>query len=129
MDDTRRILIVSEAHLIKTFVADTIRNIMKETGVVFDCLIITPPSEELRNEMRKLFGHVYVNEYPKGLIGKIPKLRILQAIAGLRILAGGLPDYDIIHIHFNHYILAFVSPILRRKTRKLFVTFYCGDFD
>jgi hypothetical protein len=124
----KRILIISEAHLIKTFVAETLMNIRNETGVVFDGLITTPPSDALRREMFDIFDNVYINEYPRGIIGRIPKIRVIQSIYGLRKLASSLPQYDIIHIHFLHYIFAFFISILREKTKRLYLTFYGGDF-
>ena len=65
---------------------------------------------------------------PGGIIKKLPKLRIIQSIYGLRRLARKIPDYDIAHIHYHHYYFACFTPIIRKKAKKLFLTFYGGDF-
>lgn len=129
MTPPKRVLIFSEANLIKTFVETTVSKIKEETGTRFDCFITTPVSEQIHASLRATFQTVYMTDCPRGLFGKIPKIRVLQIVSCLRRMSNNLPQYDIIHIHFHHFYYAFVAPILRKKARKLFVTFYGGDFD
>ena len=124
----KRILIISEAHLIHNFVLTTVKKIKEETGARFDCLITTTVDENARLTLTRDFENVFVNEYPKGLISKIPKIRLLQNIYGLRKLAGKLPEYDIVHIHFYYFYYAFFTPIIRKKTRLFFLTFFGSDY-
>jgi glycosyltransferase involved in cell wall biosynthesis len=128
METRKRILIISEAHLIKTFVQPTITRIKEETGACFDCFITTTVDETIRESLKTVFESVYVNDYPKGLIRKLPKLRAIQAVYGLRRITRKLNDYDIVHIHFYYYYYAFFVPMIRKKAKKLFVTFFGSDF-
>jgi glycosyltransferase involved in cell wall biosynthesis len=128
MHRKKRILIISEAHLIRNFVLTTINRIKDETGALFDCFITTAVDENTRLALSKDFENVFINEYPKGLISKIPKVRLLQHIYGLRKLARKLPDYDIAHIHFYYFYYAFFTPIIKRKTKLLFLTFFGSDY-
>jgi hypothetical protein len=128
MQGRKKILIVSEAHLIKRFVEATVNKIKEETGTQFDCFITTPVDEKTRQSLAAVFENVFINEYPRGVIKKVPKLRIIQAIYGLRRVAGRIPNYDIVHIHFHHFYFSFFMPIIRKKAKKVFLTFYGGDF-
>ena len=129
MQDRKRILIISEAHLIRTFVQPTVKKIREETGAQFDCFIIAKINEEAKQSLLEVFENVFVNEYPTGLIKGIPKLRFFQFIFGLRKLARKIPDYDIAHIHFHHYYSAYFTSIIRRKTKRFFLTFFGSDFN
>jgi len=128
MQNKKRILIISEAHLIKTFVQATVEKIKEETGTQFDCFITSPVDKKTRQSLASVFENVFVNEYPKGVIKRLPKLRVIQSIYGLRKIARRLPDYDIAHIHFHDSYYSLFASIIRRKAKKLFLTFYGGDF-
>ena len=106
MSETKRILVISEAHLIKTFVQSTIIKLKDEQNLKFDCFITTTVGEDVKKSLQLVFENVYVNEFPKGAIKQIPKVRVLQAIYGMRQIAKNLPAYDIIHIHFYYYYYA-----------------------
>lgn len=125
----RRILIISELHLIKTFMLPTVSRLKQETEVQFDCFIVTKllPNDVI--EQKSLFTNVYFNKYPSGLFARLPKLRFFQFIWGLRKLAKELPIYDVVHVTYHHYYYAFITPIIRKKTLKLYVTFYGSDFN
>lgn len=129
MQNRKKILIISEAHLIKTFVQATVNKIKEETEAQFDCFITSPVDDKTLHSLTSVFENVFVNEYPKGIIKKLAKLRVIQSIYGLRKIASRLPDYDIAHIHFHHFYFSFFTPIIRKKAKKLFLTFYGGDFD
>jgi len=103
----KRILIISEFHLIKTFIFPTILHLKQEFEVQFDCFIITKQKPEEIIELKNLFTNVYSNKYPSGLFARLSKLRFLQFIFGLRRLARDLPKYDVVHINFHHYYFAF----------------------
>jgi glycosyltransferase involved in cell wall biosynthesis len=121
-------LIISEAHLIKNFVQATIIRIKEETGARFDCFITTTVDNTTRESLKVIFENVYVNEYPKGIIRKVPKLRAIQSLYGMRRIARKINDYDIAHVLFYYYYYAFLVPIIRKKAKKLFVTFFGSDF-
>jgi glycosyltransferase involved in cell wall biosynthesis len=129
MQDRKRILIISEANLIKTFIQPMIKKLKEETGVHFDCCITTSIDGETRNSLLEDFENVFANKYPKGFIKTLPKVRFFQFIFGLRRLARSIPDYDIVHIHYHHYYFAFITPIIRRKAKKFFLTFFGSDFN
>jgi glycosyltransferase involved in cell wall biosynthesis len=128
MNGRKKILIISEAHLIRNFVLTTIKRIKQETGTSFDCFITTTIDDSTRHWLSGDFENVFVNEYPKGLIRKIPKFRLLQNIYGLRKLARKLPEYDIVHIHYYYFYYAFLTPIIRKKTKRLLLTFFGSDY-
>lgn len=129
MQKNKRILIISEAHLIKTFIQGTVERLKKETGAYFDCFIVTKIDVETYNSLKEVFGVVYANEYPKEYLEKVPKARTIQAIYGLRKLAKSLENYDIIHIQFHHYYYSYFTPIIRSKTKKFLLTFFGSDFN
>ncbi len=62
----KRILIISEAHLIKTFVLPTIKKLKNETNGLFDCFIVTPISHSDRVILEKVFNKVFANKHLKG---------------------------------------------------------------
>ena len=128
MSETKRILVISEAHLIKTFVQSTIIKLKEEQNLKFDCFITTTVGEDAKKALQSVFENVYINEFPKGAIKQIPKVRVLQAIYGMRKIAKNLPTYDIIHIHFYYYYYAYIAKYLRLKTKRLVVTFFGSDF-
>jgi glycosyltransferase involved in cell wall biosynthesis len=125
----KRILIISEAHLIKTFVQATAIKLKEETGAQFDCFILKPISQKEKMELATAFDNIFINEYPKKIIGKLPKIRTVQSIYGLRRVAKRLPDYDIAHMFFHYYIFALFTPIIRKKAKHFFLSFLGGDFD
>ena len=124
----KKILVISEAHLIKTFVLASILRIKEETGSRFDCFITTTVDDNVRNELLSVFENVFVNPYPKGFIKKIPKLRVLQGIWAMKRMARNFSNYDVIHFHFYYYYYALLISVLRRKTKLLFITFFGSDF-
>lgn len=124
-----RVLIISELHLIKTFIFPTVSKLKQEVEVQFDCFVVTSLKPEDVIELKSLFTNVYFNMYPTGLVARLPKLRFFQYIWGLRKLAGGLPHYDVAHINFHHYYYALFSPIIRKKADRLYVTFFGSDFN
>jgi glycosyltransferase involved in cell wall biosynthesis len=125
----KKILIISEAHLVKTFVQATISKIKEETGTQFDCFITSPIDEKTKQSLSSSFENIFVNQYPRGIVKKFPKVRVAQVVYGLRKIARKLPEYDIAHIHFHHFYFPFFTHIIRKKARKFFITFYGGDFD
>jgi len=128
MNGRKKILIISEAHLIRTFVLTTIKRIKQETGTSFDCFITTTIDDRTRLLLCEDFENVFVNEYPKGIISKIPKFRLLQHIYGLRKVARKLPEYDIVHVHFYYFYYASFTPIIRKKAKLFLVTFFGSDY-
>lgn len=129
MKINKRILIISEAHLIKTFVLPTIKKLKAETHGVFDCFIVSPISQTDRDILEKVFDHVYANKHPHGFIAKVPRLRAYFGRYGRIQLAKSLPDYDVAHINFHHYYFSYFTPIIRKKTKKFYITFYGSDFN
>jgi len=128
MNGRKKILIISEAHLIRTFVLTTIKRIKQETGTSFDCFITTTIDDRTRLLLCEDFENVFVNEYPKGIISKIPKFRLLQHIYGLRKVARKLPEYDIVHVHFYYFYYASFTPIIRKKAKLFLLTFFGSDY-
>ncbi len=127
--ETKRILIISEAHLIKTFVLPTIKKLKAETNGLFDCFIVTPVSNNDREIMEKVFDKVFANKHPKGMISSIPRLRVYFAYYGLHLLANSMTYYDVAHIHFHHYYFSYFTPIIRQKAKKFYITFFGSDFN
>jgi glycosyltransferase involved in cell wall biosynthesis len=128
MNGRKKILIISEAHLIRNFVLTTIKRIKQETGTSFDCFITTTIDDRTRLLLCEDFENVFVNEYPKGFISKIPKFRLLQLIYGLRKVARNLPEYDVVHVHFYYFYYAFFTSIIRKKTKLFLLTFFGSDY-
>lgn len=129
MNKTKRILIISEIHLIKTFLLPTILKLKESADVVFDCFIVATINDKVRKELEANFENVFANQYPKGLLGKIPKLRFFQSIYGLRKLAASLPHYEVAHINFHHFYYSLFTPIIRKKVNKLYISFFGSDFN
>lgn len=125
----KRILIISELHLIKTFLLPTISKLKEEAEVQFDCFIVTNLKPENVLELKNLFTNVYFNKYPSGLFARLPKIRFFPYIWGLRKLAGDLPHYDVAHINYHNYYYAFFTSIIRKKTDRLYITFFGSDFN
>ena len=128
MVTSKRILIISEAHLIRTFVLATIKKIKEETGSRFDCFITTTIDVAAKSGLYEVFENVYVNEFPKGLAKSIPKVKTMQAIYGMRKLAMQLGQYDIAHVHFYYSYYSLFMPIIRKKAKKTFLTFFGSDY-
>lgn len=126
---SKRVLIVSEYHLIQTFIALTLRRLKLEEGIHFDCFVITELTSDQRNCLKKTFENVFCLNLRKSVIRRIPKVRFFSTLLGLKSVAANLPVYDCIHINFHHYYLALISGQLRKKCNKLFVTFYGSDFN
>jgi hypothetical protein len=125
----KRILIISELPLVRSFIFPTLSKLKQEVGIQFDCLIATKIKPKDVVELKSLFTNVYFNKYPAGLLARLPKLRFFQYIWGLRKLARDLPHYDIAHINYHHYYYAFFTTIIRKKATKLYITFLGSDFN
>ncbi len=125
----RKILLISEEHLIRTFLLPTVSKLKEETDIQFDCFIDSKLKPEDVIELKSLFTNVFFNKYPSSLISRVPKLRFFSFIFGLRKLARDLPHYDVAHINYHPYYYAFFSPIIRKKANKLYVTFFGSDFN
>lgn len=125
----KHILIVSEDHLIRTFLLPAIRYLKLETQVTFDCFIINGINYQKAQSLSEDFGEVFTNPYPRGFLKRIPKIRFFGTVFGLWKVSGTLPQYDIVHINFHHYYLAAIVPRLREKATKLYVTFFGSDFN
>lgn len=125
----KKILIISEAQLIKTFILPAVKKLIEETDTQFDCFIVAPIDDKTRISLNDVFRYVFVNEFPKGFIKTIPKIRIFQTIYGLRKLAKSLGDYDIAYINYHHYYYSYFTPIIRNKTKKFFLSFFGSDFN
>ncbi|EKB48614.1 glycosyltransferase [Cecembia lonarensis] len=125
----KKILIVSESHLIKTFVAPTLKQLKKEYDLELDCFIISPLSDSDWKLHHTLFSRVISNEYIKGKLTKLRKVGILFSFSNLIGISKSLDQYDIIHIHYHHWYLALISGILRKKTNKLYLSFFGSDFN
>jgi glycosyltransferase involved in cell wall biosynthesis len=126
---TKKVLIVSESHLIKTFVSPTLSCLKNEHNVLFDCFIISPISNEDRLVHNRTFNHVVSNEYINGVLTEIRKIGILFSFFNLWKISRNLPQYDIIHIHYHHWYIAFIIKVLRRKCSKLIISFFGSDFN
>jgi glycosyltransferase involved in cell wall biosynthesis len=129
MGNKKKILIISEVHLIKTFVLPTVKKLEAESNATFDCFIVTQINNSDRALLEKHFVNVLTNKQPKGFIKKIPRIRVFFSILGLRQLANSLSDYDIAHIHFHHHYYSYFTRIIRTKAKKLFITFFGSDFN
>lgn len=127
--ETKRILFVSEAHLIKRFLLPVLSKLQNEYDVKFDFYSTVPINQIEKNELLKLFSKVLYNRQPTGFISYIPKLRSLVALYSMISQLKKIDDYDIIHIFFHHYYYARISPILRKKTHTFYLTFFGSDFD
>lgn len=127
--ETKRVLIVSESHLIKTFVIPTLSLLKSEYNVVFDCFIISPVSNDDRLIHSRIFDKVISNEYLKGPLTRIRKIGILFSFFNLRKISRNLPQYDVIHIHYHHWYIALISKVLRNKCSKLIISFFGSDFN
>jgi len=125
----RRILIISESHLCKTFIIPAILKLKEYAEVQFDCFIVTKVNQSDIFELSTAFTNIYFNKYPTGFFAKIPKLRFFQFMYGLIRLAKELPNYDIAHVNYHHYYYAFFAPIIRKKVNKFYITFYGSDFN
>jgi len=125
----KKVLIVSESHLIKTFVSPTLSRLKNEHNVLFDCFIISPISSEDRLTHSRTFNHVVSNEYINGSLTKIRKIGILFSFFNLWNISRNLRQYDIIHIHYHHWYIALISKVLRRKCSKLIISFFGSDFN
>lgn len=125
----KKILIISELELVKTFIIPTISKLKQDTEVQFDCLIVTKVNQSDVTELSSIFTNIYYNKYPTGFLSRIPKLRFFQFIYGLRKLAKELSNYDIAHVNFHHYYYAFFTPIIRKKVKNFYITFYGSDFN
>ena len=66
MDKMKRILIVSEAHLIKTFAQATIIKLKEEHKIGFDCFITTTVDEQTKKSLQAVFDNVFVNVISEG---------------------------------------------------------------
>lgn len=129
MSDPKRILIVSEAHLIHTFVTPTITKLKSEAIVLFDCFIVSPLNVTERKKLEQTYDRVYSNEYKNYPLSRVLKLGTLISFFNLRRVSSGLPYYDVVHINYHHFYFAYFSSILRRKAKKLYVTFFGSDFN
>jgi glycosyltransferase involved in cell wall biosynthesis len=127
--NVNRILIISEAHLIKTFVLPTIKKLKSEVDVIFDCFVVAPLSRNDKKLLYETFDHVFENQYPKGILKKIPRLRVWVGHYGRKQVAHSLPEYDVAHIHFHHHYFSYFTPIIRKKAKKFYVTFFGSDFN
>ncbi|MBN2214153.1 MAG: hypothetical protein JW723_07905 [Bacteroidales bacterium] len=126
----KRILIISEFNMIKRFVLPVVQRLKEEAEVLqFDCFMTKKLLPENNIELKAIFNNVYFNKYPSGVFSRLPGIRFLQYIMGLRITGRELPCYDVAHINFHHYFYAFFTKIIRKKTKKLCVTFYGSDFN
>lgn len=123
------ILIISEDHLIRTFLLPVIKQLKKEYRVTFDCFIINDINNQKAQSLSEDFGQVFTNPYPKGFLKQIPKIRFFATVYGLWKVSGSLPKYDIAHINFHHYYLAALVPRIRQRTTRLYVTFFGSDFN
>lgn len=126
---TKKVLIVSESHLIKTFVSPTLSRLKNDHNVLFDCFIISPIPSEDRLTHSRTFNHVVSNEYINGGLTKIRKIGILFSFINLWRVARNLSQYDIVHIHYHHWYIALITKALRRKCSKLIISFYGSDFN
>ncbi len=125
----KKILIISELHIIKTFILPTISELKQDSEVQFDCLIVTKINQSDVAELSSVFTNVYFNKYPSGFFYRIPKLRFFQYMYGLIKLAKELSNYDIGHVNYHDYYYAFLDPIIRKKVEKFYITFYGSDFN
>jgi len=126
---TKKILIVSESNLMRTFVSPTLCRLKNEPNVLFDCFIVSPISSEDRLIHTQTFSHVISNEYINGALARIRKIGILFSFFNLWKISRNLPQYDIIHIHYHHWYIALISKVLRRKCSKLIISFFGSDFN
>jgi glycosyltransferase involved in cell wall biosynthesis len=110
-------------------VIPTLSLLKSEYNVVFDCLIISPVSNDDRLIHARIFDKVTSNEYLNGPLTKIRKIGILFSFFNLWKISRNLPQYDIINIHYHHWYIALISKVLRRKGSKLIISFFGSDFN
>jgi hypothetical protein len=127
----KRILIVSESHLIRTFVTRTLKKLREDEGmeISFDCLVTAVKNQSEIDFLKENFSNVFVNEIKPNWKTKIPKLRFLFFYFNLIKLSYSLKKYDYVHFHFMHYYFVLLVLILKKKSQKLILTFYGSDFN
>ena len=126
---TKRVLIVSESHLIKTFITPTLSRLKSEYNVTFDCFIISPISSDDYLIHKQFFDRVISNEYIKKSLTKIRKIGMLFSFFNLWKISRNLIEYDSIHIHYHHWYIALIIKVLRRKCSNLIISFFGSDFN
>lgn len=125
----KRILIVGESHIIKTFVYLTLKTIQADKDVQFDAFITYVKSPNDLNELDNLFTNIFVNRSREKSLGKIPKLGTLIAYINLYIMSLRLPKYDIVHFHYFHHYYYLIVKGLSLKSKKILISFFGSDFN
>jgi len=124
----KKILIISEYHLIKTFVLPTITKLKSEKEFIIDCFVLNDINEEKKIELKNIFNKVYsINT--NIVLNRIPKFRTFFFWINLIKSFSKVGYYDIIHINYLHYFLIVLLNSIRKKTDKLFISFYGSDFN
>jgi len=127
---TKKLLIVSESHLVKTFVLRTLQK-MREEGIEtrMDCMLTSLKNPSDLAPLQDFFDNVYLLPSASKWYHKIPKIRVLIQVLRLLKLGAGLPKYDYVHFQFMHYYYAFLVMLFRLKSRFVYLTFYGSDFN
>jgi glycosyltransferase involved in cell wall biosynthesis len=127
----KKVLIVSEFHLIRTFLLPTIARLSKECNIVFECLLIGPFVPDQEKILTPYFSDIHAINVSnkKSILYSIPKIRFFLTIYSIRKAIRQLGDFEIIHIFFHHYYYTFFSDLLREKCQKLYITYFGSDFN
>ncbi len=127
---TKKLLIVSESHLVKTFVVRTLKK-MQEEGcqTQMDCLVTSVKNPADIDFLRPYFNQLHVLPNANKWYHQIPKLRVFVQLVRLLLLGAKLPKYDYVHFQFMHYYYAFLVLLFRLKSRFIYLTFYGSDFN
>ncbi len=127
---SKKLLIVSESHLVKTFVARTLKK-LKEDGcdTQMDCFLTAVKNASDIDFLQPYFNNLYVLPSSNKWYHQIPKLRVAIQLIRLLVLGSKLPKYDYVHFQFMHYYYAFLVLLFRLKSRFVYLTFYGSDFN
>ncbi len=126
----KKLLIVSESHLVKTFVVRTLQKLQDENcQTQMDCLITAIKNPSDIDAIKPYFNNIFVLEPASKWYHRIPKLRVLIQLLRLINLGSKLPKYDYVHFQFMHYYYAFLVLLFSLKSKFIYLTFYGSDFN
>lgn len=127
---TKKLLIVSESHLVKTFIVRTLQKLQEEDcSTQMDCFITAVKNESDLEAITPYFKNLYVLPAASKWYHQIPKLRVLVHVLRLLRLGTQLPKYDYVHFHFMHYYYALLVVLFNLKSRFIYLTFFGSDFN
>lgn len=125
----KKVLLISEAHLFKSFIVPTIEKVKKEMNdVQFDCLITYESNPSITESFASVFDNIYINK-ETSFFSKIPGIRGFLRKLNLYILASKLNDYDYVHYFFFHIYYDKLVRILSKTKSKQYITFFGSDIN